>query len=527
MSKSEEATLNGSQVLERYHLVEGLVSSDPADPRITNNTRATPHDTKAESAVKPESIASEPEKEDGPKYIDFVKDDPRDPLNFSIKRKWTITMCAIFSTGLCAANASTYNLGFPSMIKDLNCTQFQATIGLSTYALGFAITPLITTSFSEEFGRHPLYIVSNIIYGLMHLMVALAQNIQTVQIARFISGVAGSAGSAMVGGTIADLFLPHERGIPMSMLSVAAVGITGFGPVIAGWTEMGLGWRWIQWISFIITMVYAALIPILMRETRSAVVLTRIAKKLRKESGDHRYRARVEDERASLRNLIWISCTRPFYLMITEPVVASFSIWIGFAWGISYVLIESIGPVFRTLHSFNSGETGLVFITFLLGSIFGLIIYIYVQEPAYRKYHATRGPEARLYTAMGEGVCLAGSLFMYAWCTFPSVPWITLCIAITLTEMSSFTIYLAVFTYLADCYGTFASSALAGQSLSRNLFGMAFPLFTAQMYDKLTYHWANTMFAFLALAMAPVPFSFFKGPVLRARSKFAKTAVNT
>lgn len=60
-----------------------------------------------------------------------------------------------------------------------------------------------------------------------------------------------------------------------------------------------------------ITMVFAASLPILMKETRSAVVLTRIAKKLRTETGDHRYRARVEDERASLRNLIWISCTRP------------------------------------------------------------------------------------------------------------------------------------------------------------------------------------------------------------------------
>lgn len=129
--------------------------------------------------------------------------------------------------------------------------------------------------------------------------------------------------------------------------------------------------------------------------------------------------------------------------------------------------------------------------------------------------------------------------------------------ALQMIEFSSFTIYLAVFTYLADwyastevyvclrlicstsSYGTFASSALAGQSLSRNLFGMAFPLFTTQMYDKLTYHWANTLFGCLALLMAPVPFVcrpqsrprssrlrapqvlFYKGPALRARSKFA------
>ena len=51
--------------------------------------------------------------------------------------------------------------------------------------------------------------------------------------------------------------------------------------------------------------------PIFMKETRTAVLLTRLAKKLRKETGNPHYRARVEDERASLRTLIYISCTRP------------------------------------------------------------------------------------------------------------------------------------------------------------------------------------------------------------------------
>jgi hypothetical protein len=32
---------------------------------------------------------------------------------------------------------------------------------------------------------------------------------------------------------------------------------------------------------------------------------------------------------------------------------------------------------------------------------------------------------------------------------------------------ATFIMYLAVFTYLADCYGPYASSALAGQSLLR------------------------------------------------------------
>jgi hypothetical protein len=48
-----------------------------------------------------------------------------------------------------------------------------------------------------------------------------------------------------------------------------------------------------------------------MKETRSTIILTRLAKKLRKETGDLRYRARAEDEEGSLSTLIFISCTRP------------------------------------------------------------------------------------------------------------------------------------------------------------------------------------------------------------------------
>ena len=59
------------------------------------------------------------------------------------------------------------------MTVALNCTQFQATVGLSMYCLGFAVTPLVTASFSEEFGRQPLYIVSCLGFGMMHLVVAL------------------------------------------------------------------------------------------------------------------------------------------------------------------------------------------------------------------------------------------------------------------------------------------------------------------------------------------------------------------
>ncbi len=59
------------------------------------------------------------------------------------------------------------------MTADLNCTTFQATIGLSLYALGFGLIPLVTAPLSEEFGRQPLYLVSGFIFMIMHLGIAL------------------------------------------------------------------------------------------------------------------------------------------------------------------------------------------------------------------------------------------------------------------------------------------------------------------------------------------------------------------
>ena len=71
----------------------------------------------------------------------------------------------------------------------------------------------------------------------------------TVIIARFIGGVAASTGSTLVGGTVADLFETHNRGLPMSIFSICAFMGTGLGPAVSGYIELKKGWRWIEWVQ--------------------------------------------------------------------------------------------------------------------------------------------------------------------------------------------------------------------------------------------------------------------------------------
>ncbi|KAF9461065.1 MFS polyamine transporter [Collybia nuda] len=459
-------------------------------------------------------------------YIGFEEGDKRNPVNFSRRRKWAMTGIVCFSTLVSATTASTYNLGLDSMLRDVGGSQLQATIGFSVNALGYAVVPLVTASFSEEFGRQPLYLGSGIGFLFMYLMIALAQNIQTVVLARFLQGCFGSSGVTMVGGSIADIWPPNERGLPMAIFVFSFVGGTGLGPIAAGWVEMNphLEWRWIQWFQMMMCGIYIILL-LFLKETRSAVLLTRIAKKKRKETGDNRYRARVEDERESLKHLIYISCTRPIYLLFTEPVVLSFSLWVGFAWGVTFCILTSIPSVFRELHGFNTGQLGTAYLSILLGSTIGLITNLY-QEKLYQRDFAKRGPEARLHTACFAAVLIPIGMFIYAWSSFPRVHWIVQMIGITIFMWGMFIIYLGVFSYVADCYGPYASSGLAGQSLCRNVMATLFPLFTHRMFRDLGYKWANSLFGFIALALMPIPFIlFFYGPAIRRRSKFSRAVM--
>ncbi|PPQ85275.1 hypothetical protein CVT25_010048 [Psilocybe cyanescens] len=445
--------------------------------------------------------------------VSFLPGDRRNPIHFSYPKKWVITTVTCFFTLLVSASATSFSLGASSMMNDLNCTQFQATLGLSLYCLGFGVLPLLTSSLSEDFGRLPLYYVSVAGFLLMHVMTALAKNIQTVLVARFLQGAFGSTGSTMVAGTVADIWNPAEIGLPMALYTLFAFMGNGVGAIVAGWVEENqrLQWRWIQWIHLIIGGVYFLVMILTIDETRSSVILEKTAKKLRHASKDARYYSVQSAAKLKLSQRIYISCTRP----ISDLP----HIWIGFAWGVYFCMIESIPGVFKTLHGFNEGQIGSVYTTMALGSLLGFLTNRY-QERLYRKYVSTRGAQARLHLSCVAGFLFPISMFMFAWSATSKVPWIVLVVALSIYLWAVSTIYMTIFTYLADCYGMYASSALAGQSLCRNLMATIFPLFAERMFRALGYRWANTIFAIAGTVMSPIPIIlFFYGPRILARSK--------
>ena len=63
---------------------------------------------------------------------------------------------------------------------------------------------------------------------------------------------------------------------------------------------------------------------------------------------------------------------------------------------------------------------------------------------------------------------------------------------------------------------------MAANTVLRSLFGASLPLAGPKMYDALGLGWGNSLLAFIALALSPVPWVFMKyGERIRTSPRFA------
>jgi len=294
------------------------------------------------------------------------------------------------------------------------------------------------------------------------------------------------------------------------------------------------------------------MVVFLFKETRGSILLSRKAKALNKwyeelESAGYigvempssedsksdkvsrreriRWKVKSDEERASLAILVSVSLTRPFHLLFTESVVFWFSLWVSFSWAILYLTFGAVPLIFRVSHGFDLEQTGAVFVAVMVGAILSTVLSIYQEKLALHLFPGkiASTPERRLYFACIESVLMPIGLFWFGWTSYSSVHWIVPAMAIAVATMGIFSIYLATFNYLADIYHQYASSALAAQSLCRNLMGGAFPLVTVQMYNGLGFPGASSLLGGVAVLLTAVPWVLvFFGPKIRARSPFAR-----
>lgn len=252
-----------------------------------------------------------------------------------------------------------------------------------------------------------------------------------------------------------------------------------------------------------------------------------------------RWVVKADEQRPSVGTIILTSLKRPFLLLFTEPVVFCFSLWAAFSWGVLYLSFA----VVPFLYAGDLDMSSRVYIAMMaaaaVATVAGILQEQLLRYPSWksevyggcpttskfwllmRRKFPAEAPESRLYFACVTAMLLPAGLFG---AFLVPIEWKghAQAIGIGFATWGIYSVYLATFNYLADTYHIYASSALAAQSLCRNLLGGVFPLLATPMFSNLGLKSAGGILGAIATVLTLIPWVLvFFGERIRSRSKIA------
>lgn len=458
-------------------------------------------------------------------------DDPENPKNWSLFKRWVITMTAATMCLSVTCGSSLFVSGTFDIMKKFHVSQTLVLSGLTFYLIGLSLGPVLGAPLSEIMGRKIVYLLSMPISMLFVMGVGLSQNIWSILILRFFAGFFASPVMAIAGGTISDLWDLDMVGIAMSTFCLAPFAGPVLGPVMGGFAVSAYNWKWTMWISLMLSGVTLPFI-IWMPETYKRTIMKRKAKK----SGIKIAKPKMKLG-GFLKLIFLMTVARPMeMLFVREPIVIVFSIYSAFVFAILFGFFEAYPVIFQGVYHFSHGDGGLAFLGIGVGLLIAVAIFIYIDRKLYFPIQpdGTRiakdengkpifpAAETRLLPAKIGAVLLPLSLFWQAWTAREGVHWMAPLAAGALFGTSLVLIFFTVLLYFTLAYPTIIlASALAANNFARYIIASVFPLFTVQMYENLGIDWASSLFGFIAIALLPIPWIFEKyGKQLREMSYF-------
>ncbi|RAK71471.1 MFS transporter [Aspergillus fijiensis CBS 313.89] len=428
------------------------------------------------------------------------------PQPISEWHKWAIVWIVCTGSMWVTCTSSIYTTTYTQMNAELTSTSFISTLGLSSFVLGIALGPLLTGPLSEAYGRRPMYLISRSLFIVWMIPSVVTIHMALIIVSRLVQGLAGGTFLAVAGGTVRDLFSPNEIQKPMVIVSCAPFIGPSLGPLVGGFINYYLHWRWTYYVVLIWSLLLLIAIIVSALETNSLVKPRNKRAKLDSNLGNERPTAQLGTAPRSTGRLLVQSLVRPFQLLFFEPM--------------------SFPLVFRTTHGMNFWQIGLTFLGIITGMLMGAAsnpLWIKIRERLIQRHQedGSGEPEYRLPPAILGSILIPADLFCFGWTIYPSFHWILPIMGSAVFGCGMVLTFIGIFTFLVDAYPQYAASALAANGFARCSFAAAFPLFGVQMYEKLGYQWATSLLAFLMVFMMPLPWLFFKhGKMLRKNSRF-------
>ncbi|EFY86599.1 hypothetical protein J3458_004436 [Metarhizium acridum] len=468
---------------------------------------------------------------------EITEDDCYDELGYGFPswKKWYILTVIFWVQVSMNFNTSLYSNAIPGISEEFGVSDQAARCGAMIFLVLYAFGCELWAPWSEEFGRWPVLQLSLFLVNVWQLPVALAPNFASIMVGRALGGLSSAGGSVTL-GMIADMWEADNQQYAVAYVVFSSVGGSVLGPIVGGFTEQYLDWRWSIWIQLIlggfVQLVHFFTVP----ETRTTIMMNRIAKRRRKETNQNIWgpdELVPFSDRFSAREIL-VTWVRPFRMFLTEPIVLVLSLLSGFSDALIFMFIQSFALVYGQWH-FTTVQIGLTFIAIGVGYLIAWGLFIpairrNIKERKQKPHDERAQYESRLWFLLYTAPCLPIGLIGFAWTIQgPPVHWIGSMVFVAIVGIANYAIYMATIDYMVCAYGPYSASATGGNGWARDFLAGVLTLPAIPFFKNIgassgkNLEYASTiLFCISFVLVAAVYVIYWKGPALRHRSPFAQ-----
>ncbi|KAJ7610226.1 major facilitator superfamily domain-containing protein [Roridomyces roridus] len=417
--------------------------------------------------------------------------DPADPYNWS-KPKKIINLALVAFHAMMATFIAAGIAGVLLPISlDLNVSILRASYLLSLVIAILGGAPLLWRPLANRYGRRPIFLISLLFSIAGNIGCAKSPNYATMGLCRAIAGFFISPAAAIGSAVVSETFFKRERATYMGVWTIMVTCGVPIGPFLFGFLAQRADYRWIYWILAMINGVQFVLYFFFGSET----LYMRTTDSVVKSETPTTIASYFNFRRIDPSPLTLASFTHPFrYFLRPRVCLPAIAYAMVFMW--SFVLPSILIPqVFPVTFRLDPQQTGLQFLSFIIGSLIGEQLGGRASDWWMRRRQRVLGPgqapppEYRLWLSYpGFALSIIGTVVFLVQIQHLGTKWnVTPLVGAAIAAAGNQLVTTVLITYAVDCYREDSAAVGVFIVFVRQTWGFIGPFWWTHLIDKVNY----------------------------------------